>query len=797
MGELLTDRDGRRLNGRDVVALAWLFLLAVIVLSPILRAGRDVAPGLPDHDARTQWYPWRAFAAESIKGGTLPLWNPYVLCGTPFVGNFQSALFYPPNAIFLVAPVGVAARLSILFHVYLSLLFAYLLARRLGCGRPGSMVTAMTFGFCAAQLLRVPAGHWGVSCAIPWLPLIFLCAESLMRQPSRIALVIGGCAVAMQVLSGVPQYVFITGLATGAFVVLRGLGGGFGLKAGFKRLAAVAAMFGIGATIAAIQLLPGIEAARNGARSLPMRKEWLEFFSLAPENLLTLLVPTFFGGARGVMYWGRFLHWEMNAYLGILGLTLAVTGLFFGKSRGVAKRLGVLAVFMLLLAMGRYTPVMRMVSALVPVSGMFRGSAKFLLPFSLASAILAGMGIEALLRERAEAWKRLRFIALLVAMSVGVVILLVCLGSTLIEPIQRAICLSGECLYPVEAMPQAAKIKLPVILGGLTSLGLLIWFSGCCMLYSRTRSGVMGRVLTALLIVLIALDVVRFGRVFVTHEATFLARGSAWHGAGAVLGLKGAATRTVVLGSPALNDAMLERVYTVEGIEPNPPVRFHQLFMKGQGLPEDVAPSLYQLRGIGPAAELMCAGRILAPTDIEVPNAEVVWSGKHWKLMKVGHALTRALVVHRNLRATSDDEAFTMTLSNDPREVVVLEEDSALPDTGGSAVSVEKSGARLVSDTPNRVVVEAMLREPGWLVLLDNYFPGWTAEVDGKRLRILRADFAFRAVVLSAGSHIVTFRYRPASLLFGFWISLCALVGCGALAVSTLTRKREKTDQEG
>src|SRR5262245_39351736 len=53
-------------------------------------------------DLITSFYPFRAFAAQAIGNGTLPLWNPQILLGAPFLANAQSALFYPPNALYYV-----------------------------------------------------------------------------------------------------------------------------------------------------------------------------------------------------------------------------------------------------------------------------------------------------------------------------------------------------------------------------------------------------------------------------------------------------------------------------------------------------------------------------------------------------------------------------------------------------------------------------------------------------------------------------------------------------------------------
>ena len=91
--------------------------------------------------------------------------------------------------------------------------------------------------------------------------------------------------------------------------------------------------------------------------------------------------------------------------------------------------------------------------------------------------------------------------------------------------------------------------------------------------------------------------------------------------------------------------------------------------------------------------------------------------------------------------------------------------------------------AGIIADTPDRVAVNAELEEPGWLVLRDNWFPGWKAEVDGAPARILRADYAFRAVALSAGRHRVVFRYRPGSFYWGIAVSLAALAAAAGIAI--------------
>ena len=796
MVEMPAEDGAWRFDAKDVGILLVLLFVAVVALWPILHVASTQAPGLPGEDGRTQWYPWRAFAADSIRHGSLPLWNPCILCGVPFLGNFQSALFYPPNFIFAIAPIGVAARASILFHIWLSMIFAYLLARMVGCGRGGGAVGAAAFGLCAAQVLRVPAGQWGVSCAIPWLALIFLCTEWTMRRPNRTALLIGAFAVTMQVLSGMPQYVFITAVSAGFYALIRPLFADFEpWKGRAARWAMIAGMWFLGAALAAVQLLPGIEAAANGARSLPMAKGWLNVFSLGPESLLTMVVPGFFGGtADTAFYWGRWNFWEMNAYVGIAALVLAAYALVCERPRRIVACFALTACVALLLALGEHTHATDLL-ALTPLAGMFRGPAKFLLPFSLALSVLAAIGADRLLLSARRSGgaaenglpaappKLLRFI--IVAAAAGAIALAIVLtASGSVASWQRAVLNSHECLYDPNAEATLAS-ALPAIHDGLQALVLLGGLAGGYLVFRRKPAAA-----AFMLFFVVATDAVLFSRGFISPATTFPAEKSAWpDGAGAALRQAGGDRRTWAMGIREMDDAMLERVPVVEGIEPNPPARFHQLFQTGQGSPVNVAPSMYQLLSPGGPVPLRTAlGRVLGPVGMlqSSSQARVLWTDRQWEILDLPWSAARAQVVYRSRLARSPEEALKAALAEDPRSVVVLEAKSTPPASPATGV---RTSAGILTDNPDDVTVSAELEKPGWLVLRDNWFPGWKAEVDGDPARILRADYAFRAVALSAGKHRVVFRYRPESFYWGIGVSLAALAAAAVIAVTGL-RKR-------
>jgi hypothetical protein len=785
--EKVEPAETERSGGQDARALIVLLVLTLLALWPVLNVAPDVAPGLPGHDARTQWFPWRSFGFGNFSEGEVPLWNPYILCGTPFLGSFQSALFYPPNLLFAIMPVAKAARASIVLHVWLSMVFTYLLARMFCGGRTAAFIGAAAFGLSAAVILRVPAGHWGVSCAVAWLPLIILCVERTMRKPGLPYVLLGAVAVALQIYSGVPQIVFITAIAAGVYGLMRGFGEGLGWLERAQRWGAVVGFFLLGAGLSGPQLIPGIEAALNGARSLPMNRAWIEQFSLGPENLVTMVLPGFFGGLKNGFYWGRFFYWEMNMYVGVAALALAVTGLVMARPQRRAVRFALLAAAMLLLALGRHTPLMQLLTAL-PFGEMLRGPAKFILPMSLAVSVLAAMGADAALKPG----RATDLLIVLAGLAAVVVVAGVCTRAWL-SAWQMKLYGAKECLYALGAAGTKAEL-MPITISAVQSLAMLAGAAAALLLFRRNKEA-----LPVMAALVVCADGVLFSWGFIGPWATFDASVSAWpKGAAKAIRDAGPDFRTLVSGIPAMDDAMIERVPVIEGIEPNPPARLHILFRRGQGEPVDIAPSIYQALGPAPEFMRMGLGRVLVPRGVITPSNVVrpLWSNGRWELVQLPGAVPRARVVYQSVQAESQFDAYEKLMKTVPYNTVVLEEAAPPPQSGSPA---KQTSAKIVEDAPDRVVVSAELEKPGWLVLLDNHYPGWRATArlfsdsgeittTATPVPIVRADFAFRAVPLPAGTHEVVFTYEPASLKWGCASAALSFLACAALIITARRR---------
>src|SRR5512143_2284211 len=104
------------------------------------------------YDSVGQFYPWRHFAAESLRGGGIPLWNPYQFSGAPFVANSQSAVLYPGNLLFLFLRPAAAVGWTVVLHLVLAESFMLLFVRAIGGCTIAGTASGIAFAYCTWQV---------------------------------------------------------------------------------------------------------------------------------------------------------------------------------------------------------------------------------------------------------------------------------------------------------------------------------------------------------------------------------------------------------------------------------------------------------------------------------------------------------------------------------------------------------------------------------------------------------------------------------------------------------------------
>ena len=125
-------------SGSLFVALV-LALFVGALFYPLLFTNRVLASG----DILLYFYPYRDYAAAALRAGQIPLWNPYIFTGVPFLANPQAAVLYPLHWPLSWLPVTKQIYWSAALHSWILGYGGYLLVRRSGGGQWPGLVTAL------------------------------------------------------------------------------------------------------------------------------------------------------------------------------------------------------------------------------------------------------------------------------------------------------------------------------------------------------------------------------------------------------------------------------------------------------------------------------------------------------------------------------------------------------------------------------------------------------------------------------------------------------------------------------
>ncbi|MGH2537927.1 MAG: YfhO family protein [Candidatus Promineifilaceae bacterium] len=349
-------------------------------------------------DVLLYFYPYWQAAAEALRQGRLPLWNPNLFMGAPFLANSQVGLLYPLNwPLWLLLEPPQALKASLFLHAVLAGVGTYLAGRRwLGLQWPAAMLAGSLYAF--GGYLPAQGEHINQFQALAWLP--WLLAFSAGRPEGRHSHLRGGLAfallLAVQLLAGHAQTTMIslTGLIVVSLAAGRPRPGGWGAWARWQAPLVVGAL--AAGALAAAQLLPTLELAAHSARQggLPAREALS--FSLHPLLLTRSLLPPY-----ELSYFT-----EYSAYLPLTALLLALIGAW--RWQGDRRLLALVALLLagLFLALGAFNPLYQLLARLAPLN-YFRVPARWLGLYALAAALLAGRGLDRLILERPN-WRALR-----------------------------------------------------------------------------------------------------------------------------------------------------------------------------------------------------------------------------------------------------------------------------------------------------------------------------------------------------------------------------------------------------
>lgn len=750
-----------------------LVLLGLVATFWTLEIALGGGSGRGFGDIHFYYYPLYEAAYGRIFDEPLSLWNPYELGGVPWLATLQGGLLYPPHLLYTLLPTSYGLAASSLLHLCFIALSTAALARRAGLSRYAVLTAASlaTLSSRYASMLLTPNTLEAAS----WLPLGAFAVVGLVRGSlGRSAALLAVC-LAASILAGYPQATVYCVYAWGALWLVLVASERPSLRTAAVTFAGFVGAIVMGTLLSGVQLLPSLELANQGTRSLESLSSGL--FSVYPSPN-TIVRPGW--GLLAAALFPAALLGRRNRALGFAAVLLCVTTLFFSWGLRTAAYQFYLS---------------------LPLLDAFRFPHRILFVTDFFFALAAAIGLDALLDSLApddgvegakqgwlpNGWNSRRSV---ISLALGAAAFTVATRALAPVPLLGFLCMAVASLSAFVALrklgPASASVATAV---ALTLTLVLVVESYTAPRKSWDLPYASGGYPAASMQPHPQLDAIA-------------ARGE----------------RVVFLNSgrwppvfPKL--ATVHRVRAANGYEPMNLRRqadYFSFFMSGTG---QASPSFkpfdgtlfrktgLDLDGLGDRRRLLdlAAVRFVLTSDreqdarlaafVEGLGAERVGRiGERVEVFENKSALPRAFVTYevRPAPATPQLLALLSDPNFDPLLSSYVQGESDLPGSGGPR---RGAAARIVLDTPRTVEVEASLESDGLLVLADTYYPGWYASVDGERANILPTNHLFRGVRVPAGTHTVRFEYQPWSVWAGL---LSSLVGAVCVLVTWLRAVRGK-----
>jgi len=708
-------------------------------------------------DSLTLFYPWRVFQATSLRQAILPLWNPLILGGTPFLGEAQSALFYPIHLLHVVLPGPFAWAVTLLVNMIFTGVFTAWFARDIGGTRVGAIAAGVLFSCCgfvtAFQVFSSLAD------ALIWLPFIFWAVRRLVSTPSIPYLMLTAAGFALCVFAGHPETAIHVTIAAVAFALWEcsGLLRTGGAAAGLLWFAAAGA---IALGLAFVQVIPTLE--------------WVDYIALTPDirwparpvhEMFALVSRDVTQNPNSS---GLFIP-EAAAYVAPIALLLTPFA-FLHRNRRIAVFF-LVAIVVCLQVIWQTGPVHWMVSTVDLLARLKNWRVLFVLEFSLA--VLAGMGLSVLCEELTAARRKYSMISCAIAFA-----------------------LIGIALW---ALPSTAAVKW---YWGPISTAIFLT-AGFVLILIRFLSLVSARTFAVSALAVLALDMgtfrasalpyVQLREVFPDVPLYQFLRSK-----------EPANYRIAVVdGTSASNFSMPYGISEVGGWDVG--LQLIEDFMDdftdhGDGINlnsasvtkiEDRRLDLMNIRYVVATTVNASAENMALKPD----RYSLAFSDGSVRVFENRKVLARARFLPagpKTVEVIPDDRAQLARIKEsgfDADGTVIL---SAMPENLSGVHDSVPSAPRSV-ETISQSVNESVYRidgnEPGILQISQVFYPGWRAFVDGQEVPVLRSNFALVAVVLPKGAQIVRLVYDPASFKIGLAVTLPTLL----LAIFLTVRHLLKT----
>jgi len=758
-------------------------------------------------------YPTAFFQQECFRHGQLPFWDPYNYCGVPFLAQWNTMPLYPPALIYLALPLTWSLSFFCLLHLWFAGFGMYHLARRwTGLRRAevssvfnkcddspasaqlsGNAATATQAGIdFAAAFAGVAFSFNGLTlnllmwpshiATLSWMPWVVLAVESAWRKGGR-KIFLAAMVGAMQMLAGGPETILLTWLLLLALWIQQLVTGSTATPSPDAPQRVPTDFVARGATswrfsavvllvvaLTVVQLLPFLDLAAHSER----HGNYADFrWSMPAWGWMNFLVPMAFGG---IVNMGVFFQydqlWTSSYYLGIGTLWLALLAVWHGRP-GRVRMLGAVAAVAFIFALGEHTPVYPALHRLIPVLSLITYPVKFVLLVAFAAPLLAAFGLACLqdnvecgdvsplskaptCRRTPKLFNRLLFLGFILH------------------------ALIGGILFWAWRFPMPGDNVHATLVNGLSRVGFLL-LTGALLLVvlTRPRTGALHRAAALLLLPVAWLDIQ-------THEPAQNPTTPPKN----YYDLNLARTKLAMIpqpklgGSRAMLTPMAEWQFVHSAISsPQNNFLIGRLAYGADCNLLDAVPKVDGFYSLTPRENDDVLSLFYTQTNASFPGLE--------DFMGVSQISAPDQIYHWQSRSNF------LPLVTAGQKPVFLDDDKTLealtqPDFNGNKIVFlppeEKLLVTITNQTSARVTnvrfgnqsvdADIVAAEPSLVVVAQTYYHDWRAFVDGHQTPLLRANHAFQAIQVPAGTHQIRLAYEDRAFETGASVSIVAWLVC-------------------
>ncbi len=709
----------------DQASLLFYSILVLGALGPGFFSGKAYFEG----DLLGYFIPVWDFVRNSLASGHWPLWCPFFFGGQPFAADPNCMVFYPPTYLYLIPSRALGSGLFYGLHLFLAFLGAHLWLRTVGFSRNACRAGAVLYGlsgFFWWELIHPP-----VLAGYAWLPWWGFALEEVARTSKRRWAFTAGLFLALLFLSGHFQ-VLLGAVYGGAvyflFRILSLFRNQLQTTVNWKKIFSLMAAFAWGTLPLLVLAIPFLEFSNHSGR-VHQAFDYLNFnadLSDNPRRLFKFFFPSPVFGQNAQPDVSPTDILENAGYLGIW-----FPFLLFFAFRHVARRPWVwfwsgCGALGLLLALGKYAPLHRLVCERLLGFEFVRAPYRFVYLYVIAGVFLAALGFEFLETRKPKELKKAGWAVLFYAAA-----------------------LSGVATFVLTG-------QAPALVGlGLGGWGLWIWFQGGTRAVLGQWLFVLGLSISMILSgwrtcpsrigpesnfdfaknrpeLLELKQKTGLGRTFIDGDIEYPLE-----------------TGGKVLAGKLPPDAVCSlRLRDVQGYNPLSLWKTSQLFW----LSFENTVHLLAVQSIATGTR-----KAFSPPGFVERRAGPVYFYYAQKLFPFVYAPSRFEVV------PSDEERLAL-MGQKNFNPYVQSYFSETPPPEVPAVDLPQPDDltyQLSRDDPDEQVFQVQRKESGWTVFSEVVYPGWKVWVDGKRAALLTANHVFRTVYIPSGNHEVRFSYEP------------------------------------